>query len=192
MPNDRRKVMPGKPKIGGCASRAPLGTALPANETVVLPAAYKPQGYLDAEGVSRSIKRAFSSLKAYGGDEVLNVRTEHSVAVKFNLLEVLNSEVQSTVWGSDVTVTPASSSAGTKIALAYSGEEQPESVWVFEFAYKSKVKRIVFPIAQIVTADFTENYKDDSLVSYPVELACYPDANGKYFYEYADDGLKTA
>lgn len=185
------KVMAGKPKIGGAAFRAPTGTALPTDEKTTLPAAWLEQGYLSSDGLKQAISKAYTSIKAWGGDEVLNVRNEHGVKFSFTLIEALNANVLTTVFGNDVQITPATVQAGTKIALAYSGEEQDNSVWVFEIAYRKRVKRIVAANAQITTSDVTIEYKDDSIIAYPVELTCYPDANGKYFYEYTDDGVKS-
>jgi len=191
---NRKWTMTGKPKIGGCLFRAPLGTPLPTDEKTALSAAFKSQGYLESSGFKRSIKKAFQTITAYGGDEVDSLRTAHGVSAAFSLIEVLNPDVADTIYGAQATVTPPTTTAGTKIAIAYSGDDDAEnSVWVAEFAYKGKVKRVVLPNAQITTTEVTEEYKDDSIVAYPVELTIYrDDETGKFFFEYTDDGVKAA
>jgi len=184
--------MPGKPKVGGSLFRAPAGTPYPTDEKTPLPAAYVSQGYLESSGFSKSIKKAYKSIAAYGGDEVENLRTEHGVSIKFSLIEVLNPNVVKTVYGADVTVTPATATSGTKTAVAYTGEDDEEnSVWVAEFAYRKKVKRVVLTNCQDVTADFTEEYKDDEIISWPREFVCYKNDAGVHFFEYTDDGIKA-
>lgn len=190
-----KNVMTGAPKSGvaGYLFRGPLGTALPTTEVIALNAALIDQGYVSEDGIERTITKAFEAIRDMGGEEVLKTRTEIGIKVSFALLETLNGNVAKTVYGdSAVTVTAATASAGTKVAIAYAGDEVPNSVWVLDTALAGKIKRYVFPNAQLSTEDQTVTLNSSTAATIPVELTLYKDSAGKYFYEYSDDGVKSA
>lgn len=193
MSNNSRLVAVGKPKIGGAIFRAPLDTVLPTDETTALDAAFIGQGYVSAEGLARAIAKAYEQIQAWGGDEVHRPRTSHSVTMTFTLIESYNADVAKTIWGEEsVTVTPATVSSGTRISVAYTGEDLPDSAWAFDLADGDKVRRIVVPMGQIVTESFEQTFGDSELIAYPVTITLRKDDDGVYFYEYSDDGVKVA
>lgn len=188
-----RNVVAGRPKPNGAIFRAPLGTALPTDETTELNVAFIGQGYAHEDGLERAISKAYETIRAWGGDEVKRSRTELTVQFTFTLIEAANGEVAKTIFGEDaVTVTPATSSEGTKIAVAYAGEDPEDSSWVFDLKDGNHVRRIVAPVAQVVTEDFTQTFSDSDVIGYPVTLSLRADESGKYFYEYSDDGVTAA
>lgn len=187
------KIAVGAPKIGGAIFRAPLGTALPTDVSTALNAAFVNQGYVSSDGFTRTIDKAYAAVTAWGGDEVAKNRTEHSVGAKFTLLQTLDSDVLKTVFGDDaVTVTAATPTTGELIAVAYDGAEQAKSEWVVELAYNGRLRRIVFPNAQLTTESFEQTFTDEDVAGFPVELTIYKDGSGKYFYDYTDDGVTSA
>lgn len=184
------KIAVGAPKIGGAIFRAPLGTAVPTDEAATLNAAFVNQGYVSSDGFTRAIEKAYAAINAWGGDEVAKNRTEHSVSASFTLLQTLDSDVLESVWGEDsVTVTAATVSSGEKIAVAYDGSELPKSAWVVDLAYNGRLRRIVFPNAQVTTESFEQTFTDEDVAGFPVELTIYKDSNGHYFYDYTNDGV---
>lgn len=186
-------VVAGRPKPGGAIFRAPLGTALPTSESTALAGTYISQGYAHEDGLERSISKAYNTIRAWGGDEVKRSRTELTVELTFTLIEAANGEVAKTIWGaSAVTITAATSGAGTKIAVAYKGEDPANSVWVFDLKDGAHVRRIVCPNAQVVTEDFTQTFSDEDVIGYPVTLSLRADSSGVFFYEYSDDGVTSA
>lgn len=190
MANNALNVAVGKPNPNGGIYRAPLGTALPADEAVVLNAAFKSSGYVSSEGVTRAISRAFSEHNAWGGDMVKKVQGNKGVTVEFSLIESRNADVLKSVYGdSAVTVTAGSPTAGTKVAIAFDGAELPVEEYVFELKEGLGRTRIVCPRAQNTTEDVSVTYSDEAIIEYAVSLTLYPDASGKYFYEYTDDGV---
>ena len=193
MSNNSRLVAVGKPKIGGAIFRAPLDTVLPTDETTALDAAFIGQGYVSSEGLARAIAKAYEQIQAWGGDEVHRPRTSHSVTMTFTLIESHNAEVAKTIWGEDaVTVTPATAEHGTRISVAYTGEDLPDSAWAFDLADGDKVRRIVVPHGQMVTESFEQTFGDSELIAYPVTITLRKDDDEVYFYEYSDDGVKAA
>lgn len=193
MADSNKYVVAGKPKVGGAIFRAVPATALPANETAALAAAYKAQGYANEDGLKRTIEKAYETIRAWGGDIAKRSRTELTVTLEFVLIQAADPEPVKSVWGdAAVTVTAATASAGTKIAIAYAGTDVGESVWVFDLADGGHVRRIVCPRGENTTESFEQEFTDSSVISMPVTLTLYPDSAGKYFYEYSDDGIKTA
>lgn len=188
-------VMTGMPKAGasGYLFRAPLGTALPTDEATTLNVAFKDQGFVSEDGVERAISKAYNAIRDMGGTEVYRARSEHSVQLSFALLESLNGETMQTVYGTGaVTITAATASSGTKVAVAYKGEEVDNSVWVLDTALGGKVKRYVFPNAQLASEDQTVTIRGADAVTFPVTLGLQPDASGVFFYEYSNDGVFSA
>jgi len=185
-----KKVVVGAPAVGGAIFRAPLGSTLPTTVATALDAAFIAQGHVSPDGFTRVIDKAYAAMNAWGGTEVAKNRTELSVSASFGLIQTIDSDVLETVFGADaVTVTAATVSSGELITVAYAGTELDESAWVVNMAYKGRKRRIVFPNAQLTTESFEQTFTDEDLAAFPVELTIYPDASGKYFYEYTDDGV---
>lgn len=193
MSNNPKLVVAGKPNVGGAVKRAPLGTAVPTDEKTALNASFKDQGYSNEDGLKRTIDKAYETIRAWGGDLAKKSRTEITVTLEFTLIQAADPEVAKTIWGdSAVTVTPATASSGTKIAVSYDGTDAVQSAWVFELKDGDHLRRIVCPVAEISTESFEQEFTDSSVISYPVTLTLYKDSAGQYFYEYSDDGIKSA
>lgn len=187
------RVVAGTPKPNGAIFRAPAGTALPVDESTALAGPFESQGYVSNDGLSRAINRAFEQIREWGGLEVKRLKTEVSVTLDFTLIEASNGEVAKTVWGEDaVTITPATSGAGGKLAVAFKGDDPAPSVWAIDMKDGNALRRIAAANAQITTEDFTQEFTNSSVISYPVTLTLFPDEDGVFFYEYSDDGIKAA
>ena len=101
MSNNNAYVSTGKPKIGGAVFRAPLGTTLPTTADETLDAAFVNQGYCSEDGLTNNNNKETESIKAWGGDTVLVVGTEHKDEFGVTLIEVTNPDVLKTVHGDD-------------------------------------------------------------------------------------------
>lgn len=195
MTTNARNVAIGKPKVGGAIffSKASEKAPLPTDAKADLDAKFKSMGYAAAEGLRRALNKAYEAIKAWGGDEVARPRTELTVSISFTLIESANGEVAKAVWGEDaVKIAEATSEHGTKIDVAYKGEDGPSGAWVFDMADGDSIRRIVVPNAQQVTESFEQTYGDSEVIAYPIELTLRRDENQAFFYEYSDNGVKSA
>ena len=69
--NNKKNVSLGKPKKTGCLYYAPAGTALPADATTALPAAYTCVGYLSEDGVTNATDTDTTDINDMGAGESL-------------------------------------------------------------------------------------------------------------------------
>lgn len=187
MPNNASAVAIGKPAVTGGALRAPLGTALPADATTVLTAAFKAVGYISSDGVVESTSTDTNDIVAWGGDTVRTVQTSHAVTYAFTMIET-NPDSVAVYYGDDnVTATVGDATKGAELAIRVTSEELTHQVWDFEIMDGIRKGRVVLPDGQ-VTERGDVSYIDEDAVSYPVTVSAYPDADGVKAYIYWNDG----
>jgi hypothetical protein len=177
---DATKVSVGKPKVGGAVHWAPLGTTLPTSATAALDAAFAELGYVSEDGVVNNNSPESDSVKAWGGDTVLNLQTDRPDTFAFTLIESLNVDVLKTIYGSaNVTV-----DGNGNLAIKATAEEMTSGCWVFDMILKGgRAKRIVVPNGTI--SELGEiTYKDDEAIGYNITITDVPDTAGGYHYEY--------
>jgi len=183
----RANVAFGSPNcVTGAVFRAPAGTTLPTDNKTKLSSSFIPQGAVSADGVTRDISKAYTEVEGWCGDTIAQKRSSLGVKFTFTLVEVNNPETGKSVFGSDQTVKDG------EIVLAYTGADVEPGVWVFDLKDGDKLRRIVVPDAEVTTDSFSNSYKSSELITYPVTLTAYPDADGVYFYEYSQDGTYTS
>ena len=173
-------VTVGKPKVGGAVHWAPLGTTLPTDTSTALNAAFVDLGYVSEDGLTNNNSPESDTVKAWGGDTVLNLQTDRPDTFTLTLIEAMNEDVLKTVYGSSNVIKDA---AGNLTVKATAGE-MPSGAWVFDMVLKgNRAKRIVIPNGTI--SELGELvYKDDEAVGYNVTITDVPDTNGVYHYEY--------
>lgn len=187
MSNTASNVSVGKPKISGAIFRAPLGTTLPTDASTALTAAFKAMGYVSADGLTNANKISTNNIKAWGGDTVLVSQTDKTDTLAFTLIEALNSDVLSAVFGSD----NVAGTLATGISISVNADVQEEAVWVVDMVLNGDTaKRIVVPDGVISDlADIV--YKDDTAIGYGVTISCLPDSSGNTHYEYIKKASTT-
>lgn len=189
MPNVASNIVSGKALSTGGVLIAPLGTALPTTASVAPNVAFVSGGYIGEDGVTESGERSTEKIKAWGGDIVKIVQTEHSLTYAFTFIETLSSDVLKTLYGTaNVTTTAATVSTGTLQAVKVTGDMPARKAYIFEVKDGLAKIRIVVPDGQIVeVGEIT--YSDEEVVGYPVTIECFPDATNVKAYKYMDNGI---
>lgn len=178
--SDVKNVTTGKPKIGGAIFRAPIGTALPKDAEAKLNVAFKSLGYISEDGLTNTNSPETDSIKAWGGDEVVNYMTGKPDSFAFKMIESLNVEVLKTVYGEN----NVSGTLETGIAVKAKVEDATSYAWVFEMILRGGVlKRVVIPDASITEVGEIV-YKDDDVIGYETTIKAVPDAEGVTHHEY--------
>lgn len=191
MPNMVQNVVAGKPLATGGVLTGPIGSVLPTDVTTAPAVGIVAVGYISDDGVSETMNRDTDKIKAWGGDVVKIVQTEHSVTYEYTMIEYLSELVNREVYGeANVVATPATASTGNQLAVKVTADQLPHAVRILEIKDGDARVRIVLPDSQITeVGDIT--YQDGALIAYPVTVEAFPDANGVKAYKYSDDG-KTA
>ena len=176
MQNDKKKVTVGKPKTTGAIFFAPKGSTVPTSCSSELGAAYVCLGYATEDGLS--ISNESSSIKAWGGDDVLVTKKE---SFKFSAMQNLDPDVLSVVYGEDnVTIDQTTG----EIAVKSMSNLAQNGVWGYDTIMTGhRAKRIVVPDGTLSElGDVT--YKDEEAVVFPLTIRANPDAAGVCHYEY--------
>lgn len=184
-------VIAGRPKATGGILSGPLGTPAPDDGSpfAALPVSMIPLGYISEDGVAETIGRSTERIKAWGGDSVAVLQTEHSVTYTYTMIEALQEQVNKEVFGEpNVQVTPATGSEGRIVRVQLKSDVLPHRARCIEIADGDKKVRIWLPDSQITeTGDVT--YADNSLIAYPVTVEAFADANGVKAYKWTSDGV---
>jgi hypothetical protein len=186
---DATNVAAGSPLVTGGILAAPIGTALPTNAYSALNAAFVGLGYADENGLRPSGDAASTTdIKAWGGAIVASLTDTPMVKrYRFTLIEVFNQDVNEFIYGTgNVTVTAASGSVGTLIAVADKGTEPGPYSMAFEMRYGDKKKRIIVPNGKVKILAELE-YVDSNITGWECEVTCLADASGNYTYPYTED-----
>lgn len=154
----------------------PTGTALPTTTAVALNSAFVDLGYVSDDGVTQTINAATSDIKAWGGDTVRRVQTDHTLEYKFTFLET-NPDVL-TAFYTNYAAAVAQIKAGQGVRQA----------WVLDVIDGSSKIRISIPDGQ-VTDRGDVVYKQDEAVKYEITITCYPDSASVKAYLYVNDIL---
>lgn len=173
-------VSVGKPKVGGAIYRAAKGSTLPTDASTALDAAFKCVGYISDDGLVNTNSPDTDKIKAWGGDVVKIINKGKEDDFKFTMIESLNVDTLSAVYGSEnVTGTLA-----TGITVKANNLEQEEAPWVIDQIMNGDVlKRIVIPSGMLSDlGDIT--YKDDEAIGYETTISALSDSAGNSHYEY--------
>lgn len=182
-----------KPMVGGGVYYVAGTTPLPTDASTALtaPILAGALGYISEDGIAPTRETNVDKVKAWGGDIVAALQTDESASFEFTLLEVFSADVNKFVYGaSNVVVTPATSTAGTKISITDKGGKPAQGVLVFDMRHGAKRERVIVPIADPnITGE--EPWTDGGLSAYTVQVEALKDASGNRVYRYIENDDKT-
>ena len=182
--NTNTNVDTGRPKVGGYAFSALLGTELPTDHAAELNAAFLNMGYVSKDGVSLAEERNTTDQEDWGGVVVETTQESFSSTVTVTFIESLRGDLLKAIYGKDnVTITPPTQTDEGKIHIKHNALELDNASWVFEMASRRSRKRIVLPNARITAVGETK-FVAAELISYQCTIKAYPDAGGDNIHEY--------
>lgn len=183
-----------KPMVGGGVYYVAGSTPIPTDASEALSAEILAGalGYISEDGIVPTRDTNVEKVKAWGGDVVAALLNDESASFEFTLLEVFSATVNKFVYGADnVTVTPATESAGTKVTVTDKGGKPDQGVIVFDMRHGAKRERVVVPVADpVVTGE--EPWVDGSLSAYTVEVEALKDTAGARIYRYMENDDRAA
>jgi hypothetical protein len=188
MANSAAKVVAGVPLATGGVLLGALTATAPTTAVSAL-SGFTAAGYIGEDGVTETNERSTDRIRAWGGDTVKVVQTEHNVTYQFTFLETLNADVLAAVYGEDnVTTTAATVSTGTLHEVQVNATALPHKAYVFEVKDGDAKIRIYVPDGQITeVGDIT--YSDSEVIGYQVTVEAFADELGNKAYKFLDDGV---
>ena len=186
--NSAAKVVAGVPLATGGVLLGALTATAPTTAVSAL-SGFTAAGYIGEDGVTETNERSTDRIRAWGGDTVKVVQTEHNVTYQFTFLETLNADVLAAVYGEDnVTTTAATVSTGTLHEVQVNATALPHKAYVFEVKDGDAKIRIYVPDGQITeVGDIT--YSDSEVIGYQVTVEAFADELGNKAYKFLDDGV---
>jgi hypothetical protein len=183
MSNGTPAILSGAPitATGGLLFADP-GTPLPDDATAPIDSAFVKGGYVGEDGVTRTTDASDDKVRAWGGDAVKIIRTEHSITYKFQFLEAANAEVLKLINGPEnVTI------SGSKITVKQTKKIPPRKSYILDMKDDPASLREVIPIGQLTTSgDVTFVHSD--VIRYEVSIECFPDDAGVKALSHMDTG----
>ena len=187
--SDVAEIAAPSPKVSGGVRFAPLGTALPTDATTPLDAAFVTLGRVKDDGIRRTEDRAQSKVYDWGGNTIAILQTQFGITITFDLLQVMNADVQRAAHGEDnVDVIPADATTGTTIAAKINPTLLDTGVWVFDSYYQKMSGRLVLPYARPTKVD-GPTWTHKEIASFKITLESMPDNDKNHAYEYWCDGV---
>ena len=176
-----RDVLVASPLTGtGGILAGPLGTTVPTDATTAPDSALAPRGYVGEDGLSMTTNRTTEKIRAWGGDTVRVVQSEHDVTFSWTYLET-TAVTAADVYGED---NVTSDTGLTSIKL--NSDPLPHKTWVFEMKDGDKRVRVVVPDGQITEIGDTQ-FVHTAATAHQVTLEAYPDESGSKAYIYILD-----
>lgn len=159
--------------------------AAPTDATTALDPAWIKGGYIGEDGVTRTTDASDEKIKAWGGDTVKIVRTEHSITYTFQFMESANAEVLKLIHSeANVNIT------AEKVTIKHTAKIPPRKSFVLDMADSETKLREYIADGQLTTSgDVTFVHSD--VIRYEVTVECFPDASDVKAISFIDGVVTT-
>lgn len=147
---------------------AELDATLPTDATSALDEAFVKGGYVGEDGVTRSTDVTDDKIRAWGGDTVKIVRTEHSITYTLQLMESANADVLKLINGEENVEI-----AGENISVKHTAKVPPRKAVVLDMLDGDGKIREVVPNAQI-TSSGEVNFVHSDVIRYEISIEAFP------------------
>lgn len=156
----------------GGVMHAPVGTKFPSSISEKFSDDWVKGGYVGEDGVTRTIDASDDKIKAWGGDVVRILRSEHSVSYTFQFLESRNAETLKILFGEgNVHVTT------DEVTVDLKSEMVPRRSFAFDMRDGDAKIREEVPDGQIALSGDVQFVHSD-IIRYEVTIEAFPDENG--------------
>lgn len=189
---DAKSVLVGAPDqaVTGAVNYAAIGTALPTSAGAAL-TGFTDAGYVSQDGLTLTPEYSTTDINDWSGATVRTILETFTGEISWTFIQTSEAELKALIGEDNVTVTPATVSHGTQLAIAMGAELAPERSYAFKMKDGDAKVLIVAPNAQIVP-DGDITFVANDAISWGCKLSCHPDATGKSIYIYTDDGVTSA
>ena len=178
---------PNQTPTTGAVAVAPVGTQMPNDARTTLPVVWDDSGYISEDGLSVTITRSTTPIKDWSKANVRNLLTDFGGAIALSFLQVDSFAAKRMFGESNVTVTPATASAGEIVKISIGAELPPIEAWCFSMKDGNARVRVVVPRGQMTDVNQVD-FKPDAGNIIGGTLTAYDDGNGHSIYFIYDDG----
>ena len=137
-----------------------------------LPDTLVASGFIGEDGVTEANESDTEKIKAWGGDTVRVVQTDHTVTYTLSFLEFGNVDVLKALYGEDNV-----DEDGTVLTAKINADVLEHRSWLFEMKDGDNRIRIFVPDGQITNRGEI-NYTHGGAIVPEVTIEAFPDANG--------------
>lgn len=165
----------------GGVTRAPIGSALPTDATTALDVAFEKLGFVSEDGVTKTVDASDDKIKAWGGDTVRVVRSDHSVSYTLTFMESGNPVLLKAIYGEDNVIV-----TGSKIEVRTTSQMPVRAAFTLEMLDGETAIREVIPNGQL-TQSGDVPFVHSGVIQYEVTIEALPNDAGVKSYSYIED-----
>lgn len=159
--------------VTGTVWTALQGVPTLPGDALTAPTGFTDLGYISEEGVTQSISSSNTDIKAWGGDTVRTIQTEHDLTYSFTMIETNAATLK--LYYSD--------SGATAAAVSITGAQGARQTMILDVVDGDQAIRLELPDCQVVeVGDIT--YATEDAIGYQVTVTCYPDGTGVKAYKW--------
>lgn len=151
---------------------APVGTSFPADVREAWDPEFTKGGYVSEDGVTRTIDASDDKIRAWGGDAVKIVRTEHSVTYTLTFLESRNADTLKLLFGEENVIVD-----GDDISVDLKSDMVPRRAFGLDMKDGDyKVREAIFDGQASLSGDVAFVHSD--AIKYEVTIEAFPNEDG--------------